>query len=91
MENKDEIEKLLSLEIEKKVKERSFSGVTISYDELISMVSASSGKSEELLREAVRVYSIQLAILYKEDKAKFKEVLKDFCGGYEIDIVEDDT
>jgi len=91
MNDNDEIQKILSLEIDKKVKERSFSGNTISYDELISMVSASSGKSEELLREAMKVFSKQLAILYKTDKKKYKEVLKDFCGADEIDIVEDDS
>lgn len=90
MENKDEIEKLLSLEIERKMKLRSVSEDDVSYDELVAMTALNSGIPEWKIREAMRALTVEMAILYKEDKEKFKEVLKSLTGAEGVDIVEDD-
>jgi len=91
MNDNDEIQKLLSLEIEKKINERSFSGEVVSLDEFISFVSARSGIAKEKIEEVMRLLSEEMAILYNTDREKFKDILKRFSGTENVYILEDDT
>ena len=93
MENKDNenIEKLLSMEIERKMRMSVAPEDVVSFDEFVSFVSLSGGMPEWKVREAFRALTDEMTVLYKEDKEKFKEVLKELCGTDNIEIVEDDT
>lgn len=90
MNEKEKMEKLLSLEVEKKMNERNAFKKVITNDQLVSHVAASSGIAEEKVRETMDLLSDELAVLYVEDRAKFIETLKLLTGVNEIDIIEDD-
>jgi len=92
-DQKDEenIEKLLSMEIERKMRMSVAPEDVISFDEFVSFVSLSGGIPEWKIRETFRALTDEMAVLYKEDKEKFKEILKELCETDNIEIVEDDT
>ena len=89
--DKENIEKLLSMEIERKMRTRTVSEDNISKDEFISIVALSGGMPEWKVREAFRALTEEMAVLYHEDRDQFKEVLKELCGVDDIIIDEDDT
>lgn len=90
MNEKDIMEKLLSLEIENEMNRRKAPEKVISDDELISRLAILSGIPEETVRETMDLLSYELSVLYVEDRANFIETLKSLTGADEIDIIEDD-
>ena len=88
-DNKDEenIEKLLSMEIEKKMLERNAFGRNVSYDELVADITQRSGIPEEKFRAMEKLFAEKMQELCAEDRDKFIEVLKDMTGADEIDII----
>ena len=90
MNDKDKLEKLLSLQIENKMKGRNTSGDVITHDQLIAEIAISSGIAEEKVRETLNLLYDGLEELYFQDKAKFIEALKVLTGTNDIEIIEDD-
>ena len=91
MSNNDEIEKLLSLEIEKKLLERNAFGRNVSYDELVEEITQRSGIPEEKFRAAVKLFAERMKELCAEDREEFIKVLKEMTGADAIDIIREDS
>ena len=89
--DKENIEKLLSMEIERKMRTRSVTEDVVSFDEFVSFVSLSGGMPEWKIREAFRALSVTMKDLYHNDREQFIEVLKTITGADGIIIDEDDT
>ena len=92
-DNKDEenIEKLLSMEIEKKMLERNAFGRNVSYDELVEEITQRSGIPEEKFRAAVKLFAERMKELCAEDREEFIKVLKEMTGADAIDIIREDS
>ena len=92
MENKDQenIKKLIALEIDKKIKERSFSGRVISEEEVIEKISELSGIPKDRVKGVFELIG-NYAELYNRDKEEYKEFLKAILKIDEIDIIEEDS
>ena len=89
MTDQEQIEKLISLEIENKINDHSAVDVNISIKDIL----AAKGMSEEKIEEFIRIFQEEMAKLLLRDPEKFKDVLRDICGvGKDsvIDIVGDD-
>ena len=89
--DKENIEKLLSMEIGRKMRTSVASEDVVSFDEFVSFVSLSGGMPEWKLREAFRALSVTMKDLYHNDREQFIEVLKTVTGADGIIIDEDDT
>ena len=92
-ENKDQenIEKLLSMQIEQKMRSKVASEDVVSFDEFVSFVSLSGGKPEWKVREAFRALTVTMKDLYHNDREQFIEIMKTITGVDGIIIDEDDT
>lgn len=91
MSDKENIEKLLSMQIEKKMKSRVASEDVVSFDEFVSFVSLSGGMPEWKVREAFRALTVTMKDLYHNDREQFIEIMKTITGVDGIIIDEDDT
>jgi hypothetical protein len=92
-ENKDQenIEKLLSMQIEQKMRSKVASEDVVSFDEFVSFVSLSGGMPEWKVREAFRALTVTMKDLYHNDREQFIEIMKTMTGADGIIIDEDDT
>ena len=89
MDEQEQIEKLISLEIENKINDHSAVTVNISIKDIL----AAKGMSEEKIEEFIRIFQEEMAKLLLRDPEKFKDVLRDICGvgkDCAIDIIGDD-
>ena len=93
MENNDKenIEKLLSMQIERKMRTKVVSEDVVSFDEFVSFVSLSGGMPEWKIREAFRALTVTMKDLYYNDREQFIEIMKTITGVDGIIIDEDDT
>ncbi len=93
MENSDQknIKKLIALEIDKKIKERSFTGRVISEEEVIEKISELSGIPKDRVNGVFELIGNYAAELYNRDKEEYKEFLKAILKIDEIDIIEEDS
>lgn len=91
MNDNDEIQKILSLEIEKKLLERNAFGRNVSYDELVEEITQRSGIPEEKFRAAVKLFAERMKELCAEDREEFIKVLKEMTGADAIDIIREDS
>ena len=89
--DKENIEKLLSLEIKKKMLERNAFGRNISFDELVADVTERSGIPEEEFRAQVKLFAEKMKELCAKDPEAFINVLKEMTGADAIDIIRDDS
>jgi hypothetical protein len=92
MENKDQenIQKLIDLEVEKRLKERGDQDKEISFDEFIAITSKTGGMPEWKLREAFRAWTETIINLSVEERKQFFEDLK-LRTGIEFKILEEDS
>lgn len=92
-ENKDQenIEKLLSMQIEQKMRSKVAPEDVVSFDEFVSFVSLSGGMPEWKVREAFRALTVTMKDLYHNDREQFIEIMKTITGVDGIIIDEDDT
>ena len=88
---KENIEKLLSMEIERKMRTKVASEDVVSFDEFVSFVSLSGGMPEWKVREAFRALTVTMKDLYHNDREQFIEIMKTITGVDGIIIDEDDT
>lgn len=91
MSDKENIEKLLSMQIEQKMRSKVVSEDVVSFDEFVSFVSLSGGMPEWKVREAFRALSVTMKDLYHNDREQFIEIMKTMTGADGIIIDEDDT
>lgn len=91
MSDKENIEKLLSMQIEQKMRSKVASEDFVSFDEFVSFVSLSGGMPEWKIREAFRALSVTMKDLYHNDREQFIEIMKTITGVDGIIIDEDDT
>ena len=93
MENSDKenIEKLLSMQIERKMRTKVTPEDVVSFDEFVSFVSLSGGMPEWKVREAFRALTVTIKDLYHNDREQFIEIMKTMTGADGIIIDEDDT
>ena len=93
MENNDKenIEKLLSMQIERKLRTKVAPEDVVSFDEFVSFVSLSGGMPEWKVREAFRALTVTIKDLYHNDREQFIEIMKTMTGVDGIIIDEDDT
>ena len=89
--DKENIEKLLSMAIERKMRTKVASEEVVSFDEFVSFVSLSGGMPEWKIREAFRALSVTMKDLYHNDREQFMEIMKTMTGADGIIIDEDDT
>lgn len=92
MKNNDQenIQKLIDLEIEKKLKERGDKDKVVSFDEFIAFTSKSGGMPEWKLREAFRAWTETIMEMSVEQRKEFLENLR-LSTGIELKIVEEDS
>lgn len=91
MSDKENIEKLLSMQIEQKMRSKVASEDVVSFDEFVSFVSLSGGMPEWKVREAFRALTVTIKDLYHNDREQFIEIMKTITGADGIIIDEDDT
>jgi hypothetical protein len=89
--DKENIEKLLSMQIERKMRTKVASEDVVSFDEFVSFVSLSGGMPEWKIREAFRALTVTMKDLYHNDREQFIEIMKTMTGADGIIIDEDDT
>jgi len=91
-ENKDQenIQKLIDLEVEKKLKERGDKDKVVSFDEFIAFTSKSGGMPEWKLREAFRAWTETIMEMSVEQRKEFLENLR-LSTGIELKILEEDS
>jgi len=92
MKNKDKenIQKLIDLEVEKRLKERGDKDKVVSFDEFIAVTSKSGGMPEWKLREAFRAWTETIMELSVEQRKEFLEKLR-LSTGIELKILEEDS
>ena len=88
---KENIEKLLSMQIEQKMRTKVAPEDVVSFDEFVSFVSLSGGMPEWKVREAFRALTVTMKDLYHNDREQFIEIMKTITGVDGIIIDEDDT
>ena len=89
--DKENIEKLLSMQIEQKMRSKVAPEDVVSFDEFVSFVSLSGGMPEWKVREAFRALTVTMKDLYHNDREQFIEIMKTITGVDGIIIDEDDT
>ena len=89
--DKENIEKLLSMQIEQKMRTKVAPEDVVSFDEFVSFVSLSGGMPEWKIREAFRALTVTMKDLYHNDREQFIEIMKTMTGADGIIIDEDDT
>ena len=89
--DKENIEKLLSMQIEQKMRTKVAPEDVVSFDEFVSFVSLSGGMPEWKVREAFRALTVTMKDLYHNDREQFIEIMKTITGVDGIIIDEDDT
>lgn len=89
--DQENIKKLIALEIDKKIKERSFSGRVISEEEVIEKISELSGIPKDRVKGVFELIGNYAAELYNRDKEEYKKFLKTILKIDEIDIIEEDS
>ena len=90
MDNNENIQKLIDLEVEKKLKERGDRDTVVSFDEFIALTSKTGGMPEWKLREAFRAWTETIINLSVEERKQFFEDLK-LRTGIEFKILEEDS
>jgi len=88
--DKENIKKLIDLEVEKRLKERGDKDKVVSFDEFIAVTSKSGGMPEWKLREAFRAWTETIMELSVEQRKEFLEKLR-LSTGIEFKIVEEDS
>ena len=92
MENKDQenIQKLIDLEVEKRLNERGDKDKVVSFDEFIAFTSKSGDMPEWKLREAFRAWTETIMELSVEERKELLENLR-ISTGIEFKIIEEDS
>ena len=88
--DQENIQKLIDLEVEKRLKERGDKDKVVSFDEFIVFTSKSGGMPEWKLREAFRAWTETIMELSVEERKEFLENLR-LSTGIELKIVEEDS
>lgn len=88
--DKENIEKLLSMEIERKMRTRSVSEDDISFDEFIALTSKSGDMPEWKLREAFRAWTETIMELSVEERKELLENIR-ISTGIDFKIIEEDS
>ena len=88
--DKENIKKLIDLEVEKKLKERGDKDKVVSFDEFIAFTSKSGGMPEWKLREAFRAWTETIMEMSVEQRKEFLENLR-LSTGIELKILEEDS
>ena len=86
----ENIQKLIDLEVEKKLKERGDKDKVVSFDEFIAFTSKSGGMPEWKLREAFRAWTETIMEMSVEQRKEFLENLR-LSTGIELKILEEDS
>jgi len=90
MDDKENIQKLIDLEVEKKLKERGDKDKVVSFDEFIAFTSKSGGMPEWKLREAFMAWTETIMEMSVEQRKEFLENLR-LSTGIELKILEEDS
>ena len=90
MPDQGNIEKLLSMQIEQKMRTKVASEDVVSFDEFIALTSKSGGMPEWKLKEAFRAWTETIMELSVEQRKEFLEKLR-LSTGIEFKIVEEDS
>ena len=91
-ENNDNenIQKLIALEIERKLKERGDKDKVVSFDEFIAVTSKSGGMPEWKLREAFRAWTETIMEMSVEQRKELLENIR-ISTGIDFKIIEEDS
>ena len=90
MSDKENIEKLLSMQIERKMRTKVASEDVVSFDEFVSFVSLSGGMPEWKLREAFRAWTETIMEMSDEERKELLENIR-ISTGIEFKIIEEDS
>ena len=90
MPDQGNIEKLLSMQIEQKMRTKVAPEDMVSFDEFIAVTSKSGGMPEWKLREAFRAWTETIMELSVEERTDFLENLR-ISTGIEFKIIEEDS
>ena len=92
MENNDKenIEKLLSMQIEQKMRTKVAPEDVVSFDEFVSFVSLSGGMPEWKVREAFRAWTETIMELSVEERKELLENIR-ISTGIDFKIIEEDS
>ncbi len=88
--DKENIQKLIDLEVERKLKERGDKDKVVSFDEFIVFTSKSGGMPEWKLREAFRAWNEAIMELSDEERKELLENIR-ISTGIEFKILEEDS
>lgn len=88
MSDKENIQKLIDLEVEKRLKERGDKDKVVSFDEFIAFTSKSGGMPEWKIRETFRALKETLMDMSVEER---KEFLQNIKRNIKFDIIEEDS
>lgn len=88
--DQENIQKLIDLEVEKRLKERGDKDKVVSFDEFIAFTSKSGGMPEWKLREAFSAWTETIMEMSVEQRKEFLENLR-LSTGIELKIVEEDS
>lgn len=90
MDNKENIQKLIDLEVEKRLKERGDKDKVVSFDEFIALTSKSGGMPKWKLKEAFRAWTETIMEMSVEERKELLENLR-ISTGIEFKILEEDS
>ena len=88
--DKENIQKLIDLEVEKRLKERGDKDKVVSFDEFIAVTSKSGGMPEWKLKEAFRALTETIMEMSVEERKELLENLR-ISTGIEFKIIEEDS
>ena len=88
--DKENIQKLIDLEVERKLKERGDKDKVVSFDEFIAVTSKSGGMPEWKLREAFRAWTETIMELSVEERKELLENIR-ISTGIDFKIIEEDS
>lgn len=90
MSDKENIEKLLSMQIEQKMRTKVAPEDVVSFDEFIALTSKSGDMPEWKLREAFRAWTETIMELSVEERKELLENIR-ISTGIELKILEEDS
>ena len=88
--DKENIQKLIDLEVEKRLKERGDKDKVVSFDEFIALTSKSGDMPEWKLREAFRALTETIMELSVEERKELLENIR-ISTGIDFKIIEEDS
>lgn len=90
MSDKENIEKLLSMQIEQKMRTKVAPEDVVSFDEFIAVTSKSGGMPEWKLREAFRAWTETIMEMSVEERKELLENIR-ISTGIDFKIIEEDS